>query len=35
MPLEVRRWWIEQMQKESQERAEQFQNRGMKTVDVK
>ncbi len=36
MPVEVRRWWIDQMQKEAQQKVNAFEEgRGRKTVDVK
>jgi hypothetical protein len=35
MPVEVRRWWIGEMQKEAQQRHEREELGGKKTMDIK
>lgn len=36
MTVEVRRWWIDQMKREAEKKAEEFEAlSGRKTVDVK
>ena len=37
MPVEIRRWWIDQMQKEAQQRKDDYDelSGGVRTMDVK
>ncbi len=36
MPVEIRRWWIDQMQKEAQQRVDAYEEgQGIRRVDAK